>query len=414
VEQRVVVTGMGAVTPLGLNLEDTWEALKAGRSGIERITLFDASAYPAQIAGEVKGFEPEAEIDRRLVKRMDRFTQFGVAAAQRAMAEAGLSIDAERAHRVGVLIGSGIGGIRTWEQQHQILLERGPTRVSPYLVPMMISDMAAGYVSIVLGAKGPNVATVSACASGAHAIGDAFEIIKRGDADVMIAGGAEAAVAPTALAGFTAMRALSVRNDDPPRASRPFDAERDGFVLGEGAGILVLESLDHARVRGGRIRGEIVGYGTSGDAHHISAPAPDGEGMARAMLNALADAGMEPAQIDYINAHAPGTPMGDEFEVGAMKQVFGRNGADLPAVSSTKSMTGHLLGAAGAVELAACLLAIRDQVIPPTINQESPDPECDIDCVPNQARRAKIETALSNSFGFGGHNVSLVVRAYHD
>lgn len=413
-EERVVVTGMDAVTPLGLNLEDTWEALKAGRSGIERITLFDASAYPAQIAGEVKDFEPEAEIDRRLVKRMDRFTQFGVAAAQRAMAEAGLSIDAERAHRVGVLIGSGIGGIRTWEQQHQILLERGPTRVSPYLVPMMISDMAAGYVSIVLGAKGPNVATVSACASGAHAIGDAFEIIKRGDADVMIAGGAEAAVAPTALAGFTAMRALSVRNDDPPRASRPFDAERDGFVLGEGAGILVLESLDHARARGARIHGEIVGYGTSGDAHHISAPAPDGEGMARAMINALADAGMERAEIDYINAHAPGTTMGDEFEVGAMKQVFGRNGADLPPVSSTKSMTGHLLGAAGAVELAACLLAIRDQVVPPTINQEKPDPECDIDCVPNQARQATIKTALSNSFGFGGHNVSLVVRAYHE
>jgi 3-oxoacyl-[acyl-carrier-protein] synthase II len=276
---------------------------------------------------------------------------------------------------------------------------------------MMISDMAAGYVSIVLGAKGPNVATVSACASGGHAVGDAAEIIKRGDADAMIAGGAEAAVAPTALAGFTAMRALSTRNHDPGRACRPFDAERDGFVLGEGAGIIVLESLDHARQRGARIYGEVVGYGTSGDAHHISAPAPDGEGMARAMLNAITDAGIDPGDIDYVNAHAPGTPMGDEFEVGAIKRLFGTNGADVPPVSSTKSMTGHLLGAAGAVELIACLMAIRDGIIPPTINQESRDPECDIDCVPNQSRPAPVRTALSNSFGFGGHNVSLIVRA---
>ena len=413
-EQRVVVTGMDVVTPVGLNLSETWEALKAGSSGIGRITLFDVSAYASQIAGEVKGFSPEAEIDRRLVKRMDRFTQFAVVAAQRAVADASIAIDPDRAHRMGVLIGSGIGGIRTWEEQHQILLERGPARVSPYLVPMMISDMAAGYVSIVLGAKGPNVATVSACASGAHAIGDAAEIIKRGDADVMIAGGAEAAVAPTAVAGFAAMRALSTRNHDPPRASRPFDAERDGFVLGEGGGILVLESLDHARARGAHIYGEIIGYGASGDAHHISAPAPDGEGMARAMLNAVADAGVDPREIDYINAHAPGTPMGDEFEVGAIKQVFGRNESDLPPVSSTKSMTGHLLGAAGAVELVACLLAIRDDLIPPTINQEHPDPQCDIDCVPNRARQAEVKTALSNSFGFGGHNVSLIVRAFQE
>ena len=406
--QRVVVTGLGAVTPLGIGVEQTWRNLCEGRSGIGPITLFDASAYSSRIAGEVKEFAAEQWLDRREMKRMDRFTQLAMAAAQMAVEDSGLDLEAIDRNRVGVFIGSGVGGIRTLELQHNILLERGPMRVSPLFVPMMIADIAAGYIAIRYGARGPNKAVVTACASSAHAIGDAYQVIKYGQAKVMIVGGAEAAVTPLSVAGFCTMKALSTNNDHPTQASRPFDAERDGFVIAEGAGLMILESLEYAQERGARIYGEIIGYGMSGDAYHITAMAPGGEGAAQAMSEALADAEMRPEEIDYINAHGTSTELNDKAETQAIKHAFGEH-ARRVAISSTKSMTGHMLGASGAVELAACLLAIRDQIIPPTINYEHPDPECDLDYVPNQARAATVRAAMTNSFGFGGHNATLVV-----
>jgi 3-oxoacyl-[acyl-carrier-protein] synthase II len=396
--QRVVVTGMGAVTPLGIGADVCWDEIIHGRSGIGPLTLFDASEYDSRIAGEVKDFDPTPYADARDLKRMDRFVQMAVAATRLAVADAGLVIDDANRTRVGVLIGSGIGGIGTWEDEFRKIIEKGPNRVSPLLIPKLIADMAAGQVSIMLGAQGPNLAVVTACASGSHAIGEAFEIIRRGAADVMITGGAEAAIRPSAMGGFCSAKALSTRNDEPQRASRPFDRDRDGFVIAEGSGIVVVERLDHALARGAHIRGEIIGYGMSGDAFHITASPPDGEGGARAMAAALAEAQLNPEGVDYINAHGTSTEVNDKSET--------------RAISSTKSMTGHLLGAAGGVEAIFCLLAIRDGILPPTINYETPDPECDLDYVPNTAREQRIETAMSNSFGFGGHNATLLLRRY--
>jgi len=409
-ERRVVVTGVGAVSPLGLTAESTWEGMCAGRSGIAQVTLFEAQDFPSQIAGEVKGFDPAAWMEPREARHCDRFTQFAIAAAKMAAEDAGLEVSSLDSTRVGVLIGSGIGGTWTWEAQHRILLERGPGRVSPFFIPMLISDIAAGRVAMLLGARGPNLSIATACATSAHTIGEASEIIKRGDAEVMLAGGAEASVSPLAMAGFCAMRALSRRNHDPQAASRPFDQERDGFVMAEGAGVVVLEELESARLRGARVYGEIIGYGMSADAYHVTQPCPDGDGMARAMEEALRDAGLGPDQVDYINAHGTSTDVGDVAETIALKRVFGPRAPEVPC-SSTKSMTGHTLGAAGAIEFIACLLAIRDQVVPPTINLDHPDPECDLDYVPNAARAARVRIAMSNSFGFGGHNAILVVRA---
>jgi 3-oxoacyl-[acyl-carrier-protein] synthase II len=410
-ERRVVVTGMGAVTPLGIGVEAMWEAMRAGRSGISAITLFDASAFSSQIGGEVKGFDPAAWLDPREVRHTDRFAQFAIAAAKMAVDDSGLAPDRVDSTRMGVLIGSGIGGTWTWEAQHAVLLEKGPGRVSPFFIPMLIMDIASGRVAMMFDARGPNLSVATACATSSHAIGEAFEIIKRGDAEVMIAGGAEAAVSPLALAGFCSMRALSRRNDDPPGASRPFDRDRDGFVMAEGAGVVILEELDHARRRGARIHGEILGYGMSADAYHVTQPCPDGSGMARAMEAALADAGLGPEQIDYVNTHGTATQVGDVAETLALKRVFGQRARSVPS-SSTKSMTGHMLGAAGAVELIASLLAIRDGLLPPTINLENPDPECDLDYVPNQAREAVVNTVMSSSFGFGGHNATLVAGRF--
>jgi len=410
-ERRVVVTGMGAVTPLGSGVEPTWEGMRTGRSGIANVTLFDASAFSSQIAGEVKDFDPAVWIEPREVRHTDRFVQFAIAASKMAVDDAGLDFDALDRNRVGVLIGSGIGGTWTWEAQHRILLEKGPGRVSPFFIPMMIMDMAAGRVAMLFGARGPNSAVATACATSAHAAGDAAEIIRRGDAEIMIAGGAEAAVSPLALGGFCAMRALSRRNDDPPAASRPFDRDRDGFVMAEGAGTLILEEVEHARRRGAPIHGEIIGYGMSADAYHITQPSPDGDGMARSMEAALHDGALSADEVDYVNAHGTATPAGDPAETRALKRVFGERAGRVPS-SSTKSVTGHLLGAAGAVELIACLCAIRDQVVPPTINLENPDPECDLDYVPNQARELRLRTAMTNSFGFGGHNATLIVRGH--
>jgi 3-oxoacyl-[acyl-carrier-protein] synthase II len=408
-ERRVVVTGLGAVTPLGIGVDPTWEGMHAGRSGITHITLFDASNFASQVAGEVRDFDASAWIEPREARHTDRFVQFAIAAASMAVGDSGIDFDSVDRTRAGVIIGSGIGGTWTWEAQHTVLLEKGPGRISPFFIPMMIGDMASGRVAMRFGAKGPNTAVVTACATSAHAIGDAFEVIKRGDADVMIAGGAEAAVSPLALGGFCAMRALSRRNDDPPAASRPFDADRDGFVMAEGAGVVILEEIEHARRRGARIRGEVVGYGMSADAYHITAPCPDGDGMARAMEAAIGDADIGADDVDYINAHGTATPAGDPAEVRALKRVFGERAACLP-VSSTKSVTGHMLGAAGAVETIACLLAIRDGVVPPTINLDTPDPDCDLDFVSGKARRVAVRVAMTNSFGFGGHNATLIVR----
>jgi 3-oxoacyl-[acyl-carrier-protein] synthase II len=407
----VVVTGIGLVSPLGIGTEESWQALKEGRSGISHITAFDASQFACRIAGEVRGFEPERFIERKEIRKMGRFIQFAIAASDFALASSGLKIRETDPERVGVYIGSGIGGFEIIEREHKNLLERGPGRISPFFIPATIVNLAAGYVSIRTGAKGPNSATATACTTGAHAIGDSFKIIQRGDADVMICGGAEAPICPMGIGGFAAMRALSTRNDEPERASRPWDKCRDGFVVGEGAGILILEELEHARRRGAPILAEIVGYGMSGDAHHITAPCEDGDGAVRVMRNALRDAGLEPSQIDYINAHGTSTDVGDKIETLAIKRCFGEHAYRL-AVSSTKSMTGHLLGAAGGLEAGVTVLAIRDQVAPPTINYEVPDPECDLDYVPNQARSMRIEYALSNSFGFGGTNGSLIFKRY--
>ncbi len=412
-KRRVVVTGMGALTPIGNDVESFWEGLMEGRSGAGEITQFDASEFSTRIAAEVKDFNPADFMDRKDARRMDRFAQFAVAASQMALEDAAIDLDQIDRDRAGVLIGSGIGGIHTLEEQCRILIERGPGRISPFFVPMMIPDMASGQVSIRFGLKGHNSCSVTACASGTHSLGDAYRIIAYGDADLMISGGSEAAVTALSLGGFAAAKALSVRNDEPEKASRPFDKERDGFLLGEGAGILVLEELEHAKRRGARIYAEIVGYAASGDAHHITMPAPEGEGAARAMRNALKDANLAPEDVDYINAHGTSTPYNDYFETLAIKSVFGEH-AYRVAVSSTKSMTGHLLGAAGGVEAIVCVLAINRGVIPPTINYEVPDPDCDLDYVPNEPRKAKVNVAVSNSFGFGGHNAVLVFRRYEE
>jgi 3-oxoacyl-[acyl-carrier-protein] synthase II len=410
-ERRVVVTGLGLVSPLGIGTEETWQGLLAGRSGAAPITLFDASQHAAQFACEVKGFDPTRWVEKKDVKKMDRFIQFAVAAADFAVNDSGLRIEGANAERVGVLVGSGIGGFMTIENEHTKLMQGGPRKVSPFFIPAAIINLASGWISIRTGAKGPNSATCTACTTSAHAVGDAYRLIQRGDAEAMIAGGSEAAITPLGVAGFASMRALSTRNDEPARASRPFDAQRDGFVIGEGAGVLVLEEMEHAKARGAKIYAELIGYGMSSDAYHISAPCEDGDGARRVMQATLRDAGVKPEAVDYINVHGTSTPAGDKVEVLAIKNVFGEHARKV-AISSTKSMTGHLLGAAGGLEAGITILAIRDQVIPPTINYENPDPECDLDFVPNTARKAKVEHALTNSFGFGGTNGALIFRRF--
>ncbi|MEW9667600.1 beta-ketoacyl-ACP synthase II [Ammoniphilus sp. 3BR4] len=412
-KNRVVITGMGVISPIGKSVEEFWENLLAGKSGVDHITAFDVSDYPTRIAAEVKDFNPEEFMDKKEVKRTDRFVQFAIAAAKLAMENAGLNMEEVNRDRVGVYVGSGIGGLGTFEDQHRTLLEKGPKRVSPFFIPMMIANMGSGLVSIILGAKGPNSAAVTACATGTNSIGDAFKIIQRGEADVMFAGGSEATIRPTGLAGFCSAKAMSTRNDEPQKASRPFDLDRDGFVMGEGSGVLVLESLEHAKQRGANILAEIVGYGMSGDAHHLTMPAPEGEGAARCMNMAIRDAGINPEDIDYINAHGTSTEYNDKFETMAIKAALGDHAYKV-AVSSTKSMTGHLLGAAGAIEAIACVKAIQEQIIPPTINYETPDPDCDLDYVPNVARKAKVNVTLSNSLGFGGHNATIIIKKFEE
>ncbi|MCA1031053.1 beta-ketoacyl-ACP synthase II [Bacillus timonensis] len=409
-KKRVVVTGLGAVTPIGNDTETTWKNAINGVSGVGPLTRVNPDDFPAKVAAELKDFNPENYMDRKEARKMDRFTQYAIAASFMAVKDADLTINDENAPRVGVWIGSGIGGMETFEQQFEVFKEKGHRRVSPFFVPMMIPDMAAGQVSIALGAKGINSCTVTACATGTNSIGDAFKVIQRGDADAMITGGSEAPLTLMSFAGFSAAKALSF-NHDPKTASRPFDQNRDGFVMGEGAGILVLEELEHALARGANIYAEVVGYGATGDAHHITAPAPGGEGGVRAMRQAIEDAGLQPNDIDYINAHGTSTEYNDKFETLAIKEVFGEHAYKL-AVSSTKSMTGHLLGAAGGVEAIFSILAIKEGVIPPTINYETPDPECDLDYVPNEARHQEVRATLSNSLGFGGHNATLVFKKY--
>lgn len=412
---RVVVTGLGLITAVGLDVEENWAALLAGQSGAGPITLFDASDQPVRFAAEVKGFDPELYMERKEVKRADRFLQLAVATAEQAMRQAGLEDRTAQtpSDRMGVIVGSGIGGLTTLEAQHSKMLERGPARVSPFFIPMFIADMAPGMISMRYGARGPNYATVSACASSAHALGLAVRSLRNGEADVMIAGGTESTVTPLCMAGFASMKALSERNGSPATASRPFDAGRDGFVLGEGAGMLVLETLEHARARGTPILGELGGFGQSADAYHMTAPAPGGAGAQLAMRGALADAGVATTDVDYVNAHGTSTPANDSTETTAIRALFGDH-ADRLVVSSTKSMTGHTLGAAGAVETVVCLLACRDGIIPPTINYETPDPACDLDYAPNAPVEREVRVALSNSFGFGGHNVALVVKRWEE
>ena len=413
-KRRVVVTGMGAITPVGNDVAATWRAIIDGKPGAGPITKFDASKFPVRFACEVKGFDPLQFMDRKEAKRADAYAQYAIAGAAQAMADAALTDPAlYDPDRVGVILGSGIGGLKSFEEQHDIYRERGASKISPFFIPMFIADIAAGLVSMRFNAKGPNYATVSACATSAHAIGDAFRTIQYGDADIVITGGSEATVTPMAIGGFANMKALSERNDSPETASRPFDQTRDGFVMGEGAGIVVLEDYEHAAKRGAHMYAEIVGYGATGDAYHLTAPAPDGEGAQRAMRRAMADAKLSPTDIDYINAHGTSTPANDLNETKAIKAVFGDAAADVN-VSSTKSMTGHMLGAAGAVEFILCSLAVRDCVVPPTINYEHPDPELDLNYTPNRAVRRDVEIALSNSFGFGGHNVTLAVRRVRD
>ena len=412
-KRRVVVTGVGLVSPLGIGTEESWKGLLAGRSGAAPITLFDASRHSTRFACEVKGFDPLNWIEKKQVKKMDRFIQLALAASELALQDAALPVPIADAERMGVIIGSGIGGFATIEKEHEALLTGGPRRISPFFIPAAIVNLAAGWVSIRTGAKGPNSATCTACTSGAHAIGDSYRLIQHGDTDAMITGGAEAAVTALGVGGFCSMRALSTRNDEPERASRPFDRDRDGFVIGEGAGILVLEELEHARTRGARILCEIAGYGMSGDAFHISAPSEDGDGAIRVMRAALTNAGVEPSQVDYINVHGTSTPRGDAGETLAMKAVFGDHAHEM-AISSTKSMIGHLLGASGGVEAGITALVLRDQIIPPTINLDNPDPECDLDYVPHEARKAEVHYALSNSFGFGGTNGALLFKRYQD
>ena len=409
--KRVVITGMAVISPIGTGLDKFWENLLGGKSGIGPITRFDASAFPTRFAGEVKDFDPSLYMDKKEARRMDRFTQFAVSGAKMAIQDAGIDLEKLQKDRVGVVLGSGIGGMDTLEETARTLHEKGPGRVSPFFVPMMIGNIAAGQVAITLGVTGPNITVVTACASATNAIGESFKMIGRGAAEVIIAGGTEASITPLALAGFCSMKALSTRNDDPARASRPFDAARDGFVMGEGAGIVIMESLEHAQKRGARIYAEMLGYGSSADAYHITAPAPGGTGMAQAMREALRDAGLQPEDIDYINAHGTSTDFNDKYETEAIKKVWGDHAYKV-AVSSTKSMTGHLLGAAGGIEMVATVLSVKNDWAHPTINYENPDPECDLEYVPNIARKMKIDYAISNSFGFGGQNATVLVGKY--
>jgi 3-oxoacyl-[acyl-carrier-protein] synthase II len=408
---RVVVTGLGVISPLGNDVNEFWQNLLAGKSGIDFITKFDAAEFETKFAGEVKDFQAEDFIDRKEARRMDLFTQYAIAAAEIAIKHSALNLDSLDKERVGVIVSSGIGGMDTFEKQSRILIERGPSRISPFFIPMLISDIAPGYIAIRFGFKGPNFSTVSACASSSHAIGEAFRTIQRGEADVMICGGAEATITPLGVAGFNAMKALSTRNDAPRKASRPFDKNRDGFVMGEGAGIVVLESLEHALKRGAAILGEVAGVGYTADAYHITAPAPGGEGAIRAMRKALDDAGLAPTEIDYINTHGTSTPHGDAAETGAIKSVFGEHAYQLN-INSTKSLIGHLLGASGGVEFIVTALTVQENTVHPTINYEEPDPECDLNCTPNEAQKKEVRAAISNSFGFGGHNVSIVVKKF--
>ena len=410
-QKKVVITGLGAISPLGLNVENTWKALLEGKSGVALITHFDTGEHKTKFAAEVKDFDPIALFGRRDARRMDRYVQFALAASLQAVADADLEVTAENKDRIGVLIGTGIGGIETLLKQAEVMAKRGASRVSPFLIPMMLADSGPGQVAIKLGVRGPNMSVVTACATGSNAIGEAAEIIRRGSADVMIAGGGEASIVKLAMAGMNSIGALSLRNDEPERASRPFDKNRDGFVMGEGAGVLILEELEFAKARGANILAELSGYGTSDDAYHISAPAEGGEGAALCMQLALENAGLTVDDISYINAHGTSTKLNDKGETAAIKTVFGERAYQVP-VSSTKSMTGHMLGASGALEALICTKALQESIIPPTINYETPDPECDLDYVPNEPRKAKIQHALSNSFGFGGHNATLIISRY--
>jgi 3-oxoacyl-[acyl-carrier-protein] synthase II len=410
-KRRVVITGMGAVTPLGIGVEETWGALLEGKSGVGPITQFDPAEFTTKIAAEVKGFDPANYIEAKEIKKMDRFIHFSIAAARMAMEQSGLQVTGENATKVGVMVGSGMGGLIAIEKHHVTMMERGPKKITPFFIPMLIINLASGQISMIFGAKGPNSAVVTACATGTHNIGDAARIIQRGDADAMIAGGTEACITHMGIGGFNAMKALSTRNDEPERASRPFDAGRDGFIMGEGAGVVVLEELESAKARGANILAELVGYGLTGDAYHMTTPAPNGEGAARCIKMAMDDAGMNPEDISYINAHGTSTKFNDEFETVAIKSVFGGHAYKVP-VSSTKSMTGHMLGAAGAVEAVFAVKAINTGKIPPTINYEIPDAECDLDYVPNVARDGKVDAVLSNSFGFGGTNGCLIMKRF--
>jgi len=410
-KKRVVITGLGAISPVGNTAAELWQALLAGKSGIGPITRFDAAEYDAKIAGEVKGFEPTAYIDKKEARRMDRFTQFAIAAAKMALDDSGIDLAQADKSRIGSFVGSGIGGMDTLHDQYKNLFEKGPNRVSPFFIPMMIANMAAGQVSIAFGLQGPSSCVVTACATGTNCIGDAMKVIQRGDADVMVAGGTEAAISPAGMAGFCAMKALSTRNDAPEKASRPFERDRDGFVMGEGSGIVVLESLEHALARGARIYAELAGYGSNADAYHVTAPAPEGAQAARCMELAIKDAGLQVTDVDYINAHGTSTPLNDKNETLGIKRLFGDHAKNL-AVSSIKSMTGHLLGAAGGIECVATALTVLNDMMPPTINYDNPDPDLDLDYVPNQARAKVVKVALSNSFGFGGHNATLLVKKF--
>jgi len=410
-KRRVVVTGVGLVIPAGIGTETAWKNICEGRSGIGPLTRFDPNGFETKIAGEVKGFNPEAYIEKKEIKKMDLFVQYALAATREALEDSQLKITPENCDRTGVIVGTGLGGLPTLEKYHQILLEKGPSRISPFFIPMLIANLASGQIAIHFGAKGPNTCVVTACATGAHCIGDAFRAIVYGDAEAIIAGGTEANISPLSIAGFNAMKALSTRNEEPEKACRPFEKNRDGFVVAEGAGILILEELECALKRGAKIYGELIGYGYTGDAYHITAPSPEGEGAARCMRMAIKDAGLRPADIDYINAHGTSTPLNDLTETQAIKTVFGEH-AKKVAISATKSMTGHLLGAAGSTEAIFSLLAIRDGIIPPTINYDVPDPECDLDYVPNVARRQPLTVVMSNAFGFGGTNATLVLRKF--
>ena len=412
-DRKVVVTGIGVVTPVGKDLASFWDSLKNGRSGVGRISAFDPADYDCQIAAEIKEFTPAQYFNNpKDARRTDRYTQFAMAAAKMAMADSGVDLEKVDRTRFGTVIGSGIGGLNTLCEQHTALMNKGPGRVSPFMIPMMISNMASGLVSMEFGIAGPNFSTVSACATACHAVGEAWRMVQHGEADIFLCGGAEATIVPIGIAGFAAMKAMSTRNGEPERASRPFDKDRDGFVMGEGAGVLVIEELEHAKRRGARIYCELTGYGLSADAYHMTSPLPEGEGATRCMQMALEKSGIAPSEVDYVNAHGTSTGMGDICETKAIKAVFGDHAKNGLLVSSTKSMTGHLLGAAGSVEFAACIMAIRDGIVPPTINLENPDPECDLDYVANTAREHKVRVAVNNSFGFGGHNATLVARAF--